>query len=81
MLSRSRYTHAHKKLGDLHRRWGEAIRLLAPAVETLPQLLLLPVMLFIAGLLDNLFSRALYLSRGRRAPFLRPDSHLLSLPL
>lgn len=64
MLSRSQHTQAYKKLGDLYRRWGEAIRLLGPAVQALPQLLIIPVILFIIGLLDNMISSALPLSRG-----------------
>lgn len=62
MLNRTRESKAHKKLGDLYRRWQEAERLIAPIVETLPQLLILPVLLFIIGLLDNMISSALPLS-------------------
>lgn len=58
MLTRSRHSQAHKKLGDLHRRWLEANRLLAPTVEFLPQLLVVPVVLFVVGLLDNVISSA-----------------------
>ncbi|EIM91024.1 uncharacterized protein STEHIDRAFT_152705 [Stereum hirsutum FP-91666 SS1] len=58
---------AHKKLGDLHRRWLEANRLLAPTVEFLPQLLVLPVVLFVVGLLDNVISSAVPLS----SPFIQ----------
>lgn len=53
---------AHKKLGDLHRRWVQANRLLAPTVDSLPQLLIIPVVLFIVGLLDNLLSSLVPLS-------------------
>lgn len=63
MLTRSRHTQAHKKLGDLHRRWVQANQWLAPAVEFLPQLLILPVVLFVVGLLDSVFSSSLPLSR------------------
>lgn len=63
MIARTRETKAHKKLGDLYRRWGEAERLLGPAVETLPQLLMLPVVLFVVGLLDNLISSSIPLSK------------------
>lgn len=67
MLTRSRHSQAHKKLGDLHRRWLEANRLLAPTVEFLPQLLVLPVVLFVVGLLDNVISSAVPLS----SPFIQ----------
>lgn len=67
MLTRSRHTQAHKKLGDLHRRWLHANKLLAPAVEFLPQFLILPIILFVVGLLDNIISRSLPLS-GSLAP-------------
>lgn len=62
MLTRSRHTQPHKRLGDLHRRWEAANKLLAPAVEWLPQLLVLPVVLFVTGLLDNVFSSSLPLT-------------------
>lgn len=62
MLSRSSHNRAYKKLGDLHRRWDHANRLLAPAIEVLPQLLIMPVVLFVVGLLDNLISTAIPLS-------------------
>lgn len=69
MLTRSRYQQAYKKLGDLHRRWHEAKRLLAPAVDSLPQLLILPVTLFVIGLLDNMLSSAIPLSSPFNAVF------------
>lgn len=62
MLSRSSHNRAYKKLGDLHRRWDHANRLLAPAIEVLPQLLIMPVVLFVVGLLDNLISTTIPLS-------------------
>jgi hypothetical protein len=43
-------------------RWKAAEVLLGPAIESLPQLLIVPVLLFILGLLDSLFSVALQLS-------------------
>lgn len=62
MLTRSRHHQAHKKLGELHHRWVEANRLLAPAIEALPQLLIVPVLLFIVGLLDMLLSSSIPVS-------------------
>lgn len=64
MLTRSKHRQAHKKLGELHRRWLEANRLLAPAIEALPQLLILPVLLFIVGLIDMLLSSSIPLSNS-----------------
>lgn len=58
MLSRSKHRAAHKKLGDLVRRWNQAEKLLKPAIEVLPQLLIVPVLLFVVGLLDNILSSA-----------------------
>lgn len=62
-LTRSHHTQAYKKLGELHSRWGEANWLLAPAVELLPQLLIIPVILFVIGLLDNMLSVSVPLSK------------------
>lgn len=63
MLTRSNHRAAHRKLGDIHRRWAQAERLLAPAIDLLPQLLIIPVLLFVVGLLDNIISIAIPLSR------------------
>lgn len=63
MLSRSKHRAAHKKLGDIHRRWAQAERSLAPAIDLLPQLLIVPVLLFVVGLLDNIISIAIPISR------------------
>lgn len=63
MLTRSNHRAAHKKLGDIHRRWAQAERLLAPAIDLLPQLLIIPVLLFVVGLLDNIISITIPLSR------------------
>lgn len=46
-------------LVDIHRRWAEAERILGPALETLPVILTIPVILFLIGLLDNISSAAL----------------------
>lgn len=63
MLTRSRHTQAYKKLGELYSRWDGASRLLAPAVDLLPQLLILPIVLFVVGLLDNIMSACVPLSQ------------------
>ncbi|KAJ7784606.1 hypothetical protein B0H16DRAFT_1784310 [Mycena metata] len=57
-LTRSEHLHATKKLTDVCARWEEAQRVLAPMVESLPQLMVIPVALFILGLLDSLVSSA-----------------------
>ncbi|KAJ7288375.1 hypothetical protein C8J57DRAFT_1047855, partial [Mycena rebaudengoi] len=58
-LTRSEHIHAAKKLTDVCARWDEAKKVLAPLVEALPHLMVIPVALFIVGLLDSLFSTAL----------------------
>lgn len=64
MLTRSGQSMAHRKLGEIHRRWREANRLFGPAVDALPQLLVAPVVLFVAGLIDMLLSNATPVSRS-----------------
>lgn len=48
-------------------RWEPAKVVLGPAIETLPVFLTIPIILFIVGLLDNLFSRALQISHFSNA--------------
>ncbi|KAF7367958.1 hypothetical protein MSAN_00861000 [Mycena sanguinolenta] len=43
---------------DLKLRWTSAEALLQPTIETLPMILLFPVILFVAGLVDTFFSMA-----------------------
>lgn len=62
MVTWSRYVKAWEKVADIRARWKAAERFLGPAIEGLPPLLIIPVVLFIAGLLDTLFSRVLDLS-------------------
>lgn len=62
MLTRSQHQRPQKRLGELHRRWIEANRLLAPAIETFPQLLILPVVLLVIGLLDIVLSSSVPIS-------------------
>ncbi|KAF8145387.1 hypothetical protein K438DRAFT_1735534 [Mycena galopus ATCC 62051] len=61
MVGWSRFTKASKKLIDIQTRWASSERFLGPTIELLPQLLVVPVLLFIAGLLDTLFSGVLQL--------------------
>ncbi|KAJ7701240.1 hypothetical protein B0H17DRAFT_976737, partial [Mycena rosella] len=62
MVAWSRFTKASEKLIDIRTRWVSSERFLGPTIQLLPQLLVIPVLLFIAGLLDNLFSNVLQLS-------------------
>ncbi|KAJ7485907.1 hypothetical protein FB451DRAFT_1231411 [Mycena latifolia] len=62
MVAWSRFTKASEKLIDIRTRWAASERFLGPTIQLLPQLLVVPVLLFIAGLLDTLFSSVLQLS-------------------
>ncbi|KAJ7785128.1 hypothetical protein DFH07DRAFT_975582 [Mycena maculata] len=62
MVGWSRFTKASEKLIDIRTRWTSSERFLGPTIEALPQLLVIPVLLFIAGLLDTLFSSVLQIS-------------------
>ncbi|KAK7039830.1 hypothetical protein R3P38DRAFT_2902127, partial [Favolaschia claudopus] len=61
MVGWSRFTKASEKLIDIQSRWASSERFLGPTIQLLPQLLVIPVLLFIAGLLDTLFSSVLRL--------------------
>lgn len=54
---------ACERLVDIHSRSEQAKRILGPAVETLPVIIIFPVALFLIGLLDSIFSSALRLSQ------------------
>lgn len=56
LLTRSRYKQTYKKLNDIRGRWQQAKRQLGPLIDTLPQLLIISVLLFLAGLLDSMVS-------------------------
>ncbi|KAJ7321018.1 hypothetical protein DFH08DRAFT_970317 [Mycena albidolilacea] len=56
MIPWSRHQKATLRLADIYRRWDAAERILRPAIESLPQLLVLPVLLFLVGILDMLIS-------------------------
>ncbi|KAJ6541203.1 hypothetical protein DFH09DRAFT_991081, partial [Mycena vulgaris] len=62
LVSWSQHTKAVERLTDITTRWKAAEKLLGPAIESLPQLLIIPAILFILGLVDSLFSTALQLS-------------------
>ncbi|KAJ7509426.1 hypothetical protein B0H11DRAFT_1249175 [Mycena galericulata] len=57
MATWSRHKKASERLADVWTRWTATDRLLRPVIESLPWLLILPVFLFIIGILDLLFSR------------------------
>ncbi|KAJ7264171.1 hypothetical protein C8J57DRAFT_1331985 [Mycena rebaudengoi] len=61
LVSRSNHDKAAERLTDIRIRWKSAERILGPAIESLRQLLIVPVLLFILGLLDSLLSTALQL--------------------
>ncbi|KAJ7513300.1 hypothetical protein B0H11DRAFT_1698408, partial [Mycena galericulata] len=62
LVSESHHTRAVERLTEIRTRWKAAENLLGPAIESLPQLLIIPVLLFILGLLDSVFSTALRLA-------------------
>ncbi|KAJ7609583.1 hypothetical protein DFH06DRAFT_1017034, partial [Mycena polygramma] len=59
LVSWSHRNKAVERLTDIRTRWKAAETLLGPTIESLPQLLIIPVLLFILGLADFLFSTAL----------------------
>ncbi|KAJ7280139.1 hypothetical protein C8J57DRAFT_1124698, partial [Mycena rebaudengoi] len=61
MVTLSRHAKATEKLIDIRMRWEEADKILGPVIEMTPQLLVIPVLLFVAGLLDNILSDVLQL--------------------
>lgn len=69
-LPRGRHLQAHKKLTNLYRRWTEAERLLEPSIGLLPHLLIIPVLLFVVGLLDNIISSAIPISTATAPIFI-----------
>ncbi|KAH8829458.1 hypothetical protein DL96DRAFT_1054637 [Flagelloscypha sp. PMI_526] len=54
-LTWSRFRDASRKLTDIHKRWDAAERFLFPMVHALTPSMILPVLLFLVGLLDHLF--------------------------
>ncbi|KAJ7259628.1 hypothetical protein C8J57DRAFT_1031643, partial [Mycena rebaudengoi] len=60
-VSWSNHNKGVERLTDIRIRWKSAERVLGPAIESLRQLLIAPVLLFILGLLDSLLSTALQL--------------------
>ncbi|KAJ7280094.1 hypothetical protein C8J57DRAFT_119741 [Mycena rebaudengoi] len=61
MVTLSCHAKATDKLIDIRMRWKEADKMLGPVIEMIPQLLVIPVLLFVVGLLDNILSDILQL--------------------
>ncbi|KAJ7645261.1 hypothetical protein B0H17DRAFT_959683, partial [Mycena rosella] len=59
MTMMSSRTRAVDKVIDINTRWKGAEKVLGPTLEIIPQLLITPVILFVVGLLDRLFSSIL----------------------
>ncbi|KAJ7761822.1 hypothetical protein B0H16DRAFT_1530643 [Mycena metata] len=59
LVSWSHHNKAVERLTDIRARWKSAEQLLGPAIESLPQMLAVPVLLFIVGLVDSIFSVSL----------------------
>ncbi|KAJ7645272.1 hypothetical protein B0H17DRAFT_1216104 [Mycena rosella] len=47
------------KVVDINTRWKAAEKMLGPTLEIIPQLVVIPVILFVVGLLDSIFSAVL----------------------
>ncbi|KAJ7221797.1 hypothetical protein B0H12DRAFT_1269823 [Mycena haematopus] len=62
LVSWSQHIKAVERLTDIRTRWKSAEKFLGPAIESLPQLLIIPVVLFILGLVDSVFSTALQIA-------------------
>ncbi|KAJ6566827.1 hypothetical protein B0H19DRAFT_990565, partial [Mycena capillaripes] len=62
MVTWSPHKKAALRLSDIHKRWAAAERILRPAIESLPQLLVIPVLLFIAAIVDVLLSTVVQIS-------------------
>ncbi|KAJ6491948.1 hypothetical protein C8R45DRAFT_825296 [Mycena sanguinolenta] len=67
------------RLSDVHKRWAAAERVLRPAIESLPQLLVIPVLLFIAAVVDVLLSTVLVISPQPTLIFVTTSLCLISI--
>ncbi|KAJ7280006.1 hypothetical protein C8J57DRAFT_1124578, partial [Mycena rebaudengoi] len=61
MVTLSHHAKATDKLIDIKMRWKEVDKILGPVIEMIPQLLVIPVLLFVVGLLDSILSGVLQL--------------------
>jgi hypothetical protein len=55
-LTRSKARDVCNRVTETYHRWQSAEKYLSPMIEFLPQLLIVSILLFVIGLIDNLFS-------------------------
>lgn len=79
MITWSRHAKAVHRAVDIRNRWQRAETVLGPFIEILPKLFTVPLILFIVGLLDGLFSSALQLSLPPVAILVSGGFSLLSI--
>ncbi|KAF7358916.1 hypothetical protein MSAN_01232000 [Mycena sanguinolenta] len=79
MVTWSHHKKAALRLSDVHKRWAAAERVLRPAIESLPQLLVIPVLLFIAAIVDVLLSTVLVISPRPTLIFVTTSLCLISI--
>ncbi|KAJ7267531.1 hypothetical protein C8J57DRAFT_1229083 [Mycena rebaudengoi] len=77
VLSRRDKATTTEKFIDIRTRWKEAEKKLGPVIEMIPQLLVIPVLLFIVGLVDNIFSDILQLAVLPKPVFVASNLSLL----
>ncbi|KAK7036131.1 hypothetical protein R3P38DRAFT_3392059 [Favolaschia claudopus] len=79
MVTWSPHKKAVFRLSDIHARWGAAERILRPGIESLTQLVVIPVLLFIAAIVDVLISTVLPIFPRPRLIFVATGLCLLSI--
>jgi hypothetical protein len=55
-LTRTKTREACNRVTEIYHRWQSAEKYLSPTIDFLPQLLIISILLFVAGLVDSLFS-------------------------
>jgi hypothetical protein len=55
-LTRTKTHEVCNRVTEIYHRWQSAERYLSPTIDFLPQLLIVSILLFVAGLVDSLFS-------------------------
>jgi hypothetical protein len=55
-LKRTKTQEACSRVTEIWLRWQKAVQYLGPIIESIPQVLILSILLFVLGLLDSLFS-------------------------
>jgi hypothetical protein len=63
-LKKTATTEISSRVTEIWKRWKSAIKYLGPLLEGIPQVLILSICLFIAGLVDTLFSASQQLPIG-----------------